>query len=120
MTDTNLDAEAIQIFEEALEQPSNKRADWIQAKTRHSTSLYHRVIKLLDVDNNIEDILRTGGALDESIGIVSLCRDKKNRFIADAMIGVLPSHIDGFEALLDARLQNAAPPLETQTRCQGA
>lgn len=69
MTDTNLDAEAIQIFEEALEQPSNKRADWIQAKTRHSTSLYHRVIKLLDVDNNIEDILRTGGALDESIGI---------------------------------------------------
>ena len=72
------------------------------------------------MDNNIEDILRTGGALDESIDIVSLCRDKKNRFIADAMIGVLPSHIDGFEALLDARLQNAAPPLETQTRCQGA
>ena len=52
--------------------------------------------------------------------IVSLCRDKKNRFIADAMIGVLPSHIDGFEALLDARLQNEVPPLETEARCQGA
>jgi len=52
--------------------------------------------------------------------IVSLCRDKKNRFITDAMIGVLPSHIDGFEALLDARLQNEVPPLETEARCRGA
>ena len=52
--------------------------------------------------------------------IVALCRDKKNRFIAKAMMCVLPSHIDGFDALLDARLQNAAPPLETEARCQGA
>lgn len=61
MTDPH-ETEAMALFSEALDQPSDSRMDWLREKCGSNRSLLTRVMRLLDADGSGSGALRTGGA----------------------------------------------------------
>ena len=62
MNTDSLDAKAMAIFSEALDQPSDNRDAWVQDACAGNAALLARVRGLLNADTGHESLLRTGGA----------------------------------------------------------
>ncbi len=62
MNSESLDAAAMDLFAEALEQPPERRTDWLRAASGGNERLQKRVEALLLANDAGESLLRTGGA----------------------------------------------------------
>lgn len=62
MSTASLDSQAMAIFSEALDQPSDERADWIRKACAGNEALHAKVLSLLKADTGQAGVLRTGGA----------------------------------------------------------
>ncbi|WP_143435251.1 serine/threonine-protein kinase, partial [Henriciella aquimarina] len=54
--------EALAIFDEALDVPEARLAEWLEARCEGNAALKARVLQLLEADSGKTDVLRTGGA----------------------------------------------------------
>ncbi|WP_428410073.1 protein kinase domain-containing protein [Hyphococcus sp.] len=63
-SDDRLEAAALRLFEDALDQPSEEREQWIMDQTASDPALRKRVMSLLWADETDDSSLVTGGALD--------------------------------------------------------
>ncbi len=59
---SDLDKLAVELFAEALDQPSDKRRDWIAQQVGANSALRDRVLELLAADGSGNISLKTGGA----------------------------------------------------------
>ncbi len=63
-SDDGLEAAALRLFEDALDQPSEEREQWIMDQTANDPALRKRVMSLLWADETDDSSLVTGGALE--------------------------------------------------------
>ena len=62
MSTASLDSQAMAIFSEALDEPSDQRAEWIRRACGGNEALHAKVLALLKADTGHDGLLRTGGA----------------------------------------------------------
>ena len=66
MSKDSLDAQAMAMLSEALDQPSADRERWVIDACEGNSALFERVMSLLNADRGHDAVLRTGGAGSES------------------------------------------------------
>ena len=58
----SLELQALELLSEALDQPAETRAAWVQAKAGTNAALATRVMELLKADAEASNLIQTGGA----------------------------------------------------------
>lgn len=66
MSDTQVNALALELFERSLDQPNTKRAEWI-AKNAPTERILHKALRYLRQDMTTGGAIHTGGAFTETL-----------------------------------------------------
>ena len=69
---TDIEAKALALFERALDKPSGDRAAWIKAQGAGNEALIEKALTYLSSDAASGHALRTGGAVDHTLGLLNL------------------------------------------------
>lgn len=63
MAGPELSHQALKVFEQALEEPEDTRADWLTRATAHDPALREKVERLMEADKRGDTLMPTGGAM---------------------------------------------------------